>query len=52
MNCPTCGLGFDPTQGLQCPRCGEQLDCTSVSCGDCDACSGVFGAVRRRLNGD
>jgi hypothetical protein len=34
---------FDPAAGLICPRCGERLDCSAVSCADCNACAtGVF----------
>jgi hypothetical protein len=49
MNCRTCGYEFDPTQGLECPRCGEQLDCSSLDCSECDACSGVFGGLTKRF---
>lgn len=46
MNCPTCGYDFDPTAGLTCPRCNEPLDCGSIDCGECGACSSVFAGVR------
>lgn len=49
MNCPNCGYEFDVTENLQCPRCGDRLDCGSVSCGECDACSGVLGSVRKMV---
>jgi len=43
VNCPTCEYEFDPAAGLTCPRCGERLDCSAVSCADCNACAtGVF----------
>lgn len=47
MNCPTCGLDFEPTEDLQCPRCGASLSCSTVTCGDCGACEGVFEQLRR-----
>jgi hypothetical protein len=48
VKCPTCDYEFDPSNGLACPRCGEQLECSAVSCADCDACAtgvidGLFG---------
>lgn len=46
MRCPTCDYEFDPTAGLQCPRCGETLECTAVACDECDACSGFLGGLR------
>jgi hypothetical protein len=49
MKCRTCGYEFDPTRGLECPRCGTQLDCSSLDCSECDACSGVFGGLTKRL---
>ena len=47
MNCPNCGYDFDPTLELRCPRCGESVDCGSVSCESCSACTGPFGVLRR-----
>lgn len=51
MNCPTCGYDFDPTSGLQCPRCNESLDCGAIDCGECGACTGVFAGVRNVIGG-
>lgn len=42
MICPTCGYEFNPTSGFECPRCGEQLSCSVVSCAQCGACSGFL----------
>lgn len=49
MICRHCGYDFDPTLGLQCPRCGEPFDCEAVSCGECGGCTGTFGLLGRRL---
>jgi DNA-directed RNA polymerase subunit RPC12/RpoP len=45
--CPDCGYQVDPSTGLQCARCGATLNCSSLSCSECDACSGVFDELRR-----
>jgi hypothetical protein len=45
--CPECGYEVDPNSGLQCPRCGSTLNCSSLSCSECNACSGVFEQLRR-----
>lgn len=49
MICRHCGYDFDPTLGLQCPRCGEPFDCEAVSCGECGGCTGAFGLLGRRI---
>lgn len=50
VSCSTCGYGFDPGDGLDCPRCGSSFDCTSLSCDDCGACptieAGIGAALR------
>jgi hypothetical protein len=51
MNCPNCGYEFDPSHGLECPRCGQSMDCGAISCGECGGCSGLFGGLRRRFRG-
>ncbi|MFW6265899.1 MAG: hypothetical protein ACOC2A_03885 [Halanaeroarchaeum sp.] len=42
VDCPTCGYEFETTAGLGCPRCGEQISCSSVGCEECDACSSTL----------
>jgi predicted nucleic acid-binding Zn ribbon protein len=49
MNCPTCDYEFDLSRGLQCPRCGEAIDCGEIGCANCDACSSVFERLGRRV---
>jgi len=44
--CPACEYEFDPAGGMECPRCGEALSCSGVSCAECDACSGLFDRLR------
>lgn len=39
MNCRQCGYDFDPSRGLECPRCGTAVDCTAVACEECDGCT-------------
>lgn len=46
MICPACEYEFDPAGDLACPRCGEALSCSGVSCAECDACSGLFDRLR------
>ncbi|WP_159077014.1 hypothetical protein [Halococcoides cellulosivorans] len=47
VNCPDCGCEIDPTTGLTCPRCGATVTCSSLSCEDCDGCSGLFEPIER-----
>jgi len=47
--CPTCGYEFDPAGGLACPRCGTSLSCSSVSCAECGACSGLLDRLRHTV---
>ncbi|QSG16171.1 hypothetical protein [Halapricum desulfuricans] len=49
MICPSCDFDFDPARGLQCPRCGEAIDCSEIGCANCDACNDVFQQVTRRI---
>jgi predicted amidophosphoribosyltransferase len=44
--CPACEYEFDPAGGVACPRCGETLSCSGVSCAECDACSGLVDRLR------
>jgi hypothetical protein len=39
VDCPTCDYEFETSTGLGCPRCGDQISCSSVGCSECDACS-------------
>jgi predicted amidophosphoribosyltransferase len=54
--CPACAYEFEPTGGFACPRCGETLSCSKLSCGECNACAGVFERLRHsvvdRFSGD
>jgi hypothetical protein len=52
MRCPTCSYEFDPTTGLECPRCGEAADCTAVACADCEACTDLLGGLQRLRGGE
>ena len=49
MICPACAYEFDPAEGLECPRCGETVSCSAVSCAECEACSGVLGRLRNTV---
>ncbi|CCQ33707.1 hypothetical protein HLRTI_001200 [Halorhabdus tiamatea SARL4B] len=48
MKCPTCEFEFEPTGGLQCPRCGSSVSCSTTTCAECDACSGIVEQLRRK----
>ncbi|MFB6188817.1 MAG: hypothetical protein ABEI57_02940 [Halapricum sp.] len=52
MNCPNCEYEFDPSRGLQCPRCGETVDCSEIGCENCQACSGVFEQLGRKIRSE
>ncbi|WP_135821969.1 hypothetical protein [Halostella litorea] len=45
LPCPQCGYDIDPTRRIQCPRCGERVDCSSVDCGECGSCPSVGGTL-------
>jgi len=49
MNCPACDYEFDPSRGLQCPRCGQAIDCGEVGCSNCDACDSLFEQLGQRV---
>ncbi|MFB6162614.1 MAG: hypothetical protein ABEJ86_04120 [Halococcoides sp.] len=42
VTCPDCEYEIDPAAGLTCPRCGTTVTCSSLSCEECDGCSGLF----------
>ena len=50
MNCQTCEYEYDPTEQLECPRCGSTPDCSGLSCGECGACPTIEGTVRTALD--
>ncbi|WP_181685237.1 hypothetical protein [Halorhabdus salina] len=48
MECPTCDYEFDPAAaGMQCPRCGASMSCSTATCAECDACEGLLEQLRR-----
>lgn len=47
MNCPTCGYRFESVERLECPRCGERVACSEVSCRRCSSCSSPIERLRR-----
>ena len=49
MRCPTCAYEFDPSNGLECPRCGDTFDCSQLSCGECGACPSMVGGIRSMI---
>ncbi|MFB6093483.1 MAG: hypothetical protein ABEJ77_00890 [Halanaeroarchaeum sp.] len=49
IDCPTCGYGFETTTGLQCPRCGESISCSTVGCEECQACSNPLSRLTTRI---
>jgi hypothetical protein len=49
MKCPTCDFVFDAANGLECPRCGDTFDCSSLSCGECGACPSLSASVERAV---
>jgi len=49
VDCPTCGYAFETTSGLQCPRCGESISCSSVGCEECQACSNPLSKLGKQL---
>jgi predicted amidophosphoribosyltransferase len=51
MNCQRCGYDFEPSRGLECPRCGASLDCPAVSCGECGGCTLSIDGLRGLLSG-
>ncbi|QGN07724.1 hypothetical protein Hrd1104_10715 [Halorhabdus sp. CBA1104] len=49
MQCPTCEYEFDPAAvGMQCPRCGASVSCSTATCAECDACSGLLEQLRQK----
>ena len=49
VDCPTCGYTFETATGLQCPRCGDAISCSSVGCSECDACSSPLSMIGTRI---
>ncbi|UWG47389.1 Uncharacterized protein HSRCO_1101 [Halanaeroarchaeum sp. HSR-CO] len=49
VDCPTCGYEFETASGLGCPRCGDQISCSSVGCSECDACSTSLSRIGRQI---
>jgi hypothetical protein len=49
VDCPTCDYEFETSTGLGCPRCGDQISCSSVGCSECDACSTSLSKVGTRI---
>ncbi|MFB6110528.1 MAG: hypothetical protein ABEJ60_06605 [Halodesulfurarchaeum sp.] len=49
MNCHTCGYEYDPTDQLECPRCGSTPNCAALSCADCGACPTIEGGLRTAI---
>lgn len=39
VDCPTCDYEFETATGLECPRCGDAISCSSIGCEECEACS-------------
>ncbi|MFW5924107.1 MAG: hypothetical protein ACOCSN_02100 [Halanaeroarchaeum sp.] len=49
VDCPTCDYEFETTAGLQCPRCGNAISCSTVGCSECQACSNPLSKLGTRL---
>ncbi|MFB6124546.1 MAG: hypothetical protein ABEJ59_01140 [Halanaeroarchaeum sp.] len=49
VDCPTCGYELETTNGLQCPRCGNSIGCSTLSCADCDACASPLTRVKKSI---
>jgi predicted amidophosphoribosyltransferase len=49
VECPTCGYDIPTDRGLTCPRCGEAIECASVGCSECSACTDPVTMIGTRL---
>lgn len=49
VDCPTCEYEFETATGLECPRCGESIGCSTIDCTECDACSSPLSRLGTKL---